>query len=156
MTNEQLKIFADMFKDLGLTQLKVNDKDFELTLKKEVKVVTTSVESVPVVSSNQVVTATNEKTIDAVSETETTETDSSLNDVKAPLVGVFYAAPSPEEEAYVKVGDRVNKGDVLCVIEAMKMFNEIKAETSGSIAEICVDNGNVVEYGQTLFKITMD
>lgn len=156
MTNEQLKIFADMFKDLGLTQLKVNDKDFELTLKKEVKVVTTSVESVPVVSSNQVVTATNEKTIDAVSETETTETDSSLNDVKAPLVGVFYAAPSPEEEAYVKVGDRVNKGDVLCVIEAMKMFNEIKAETSGTIAEICVDNGNVVEYGQTLFKITMD
>ena len=140
MTNEQLKIFADMFKDLGLTQLKVNDKDFELTLKKEVKVVTTSVESVPVVSSNQVVTATNEKTIDAVSETETTETDSSLNDVKAPLVGVFYAAPSPEEEAYVKVGDRVNKGDVLCVIEAMKMFNEIKAETSGTIAEICVDN----------------
>lgn len=156
MTNEQLKIFAEMFKDLGLTQLKVNDKDFELTLKKEVKVVTTSVESVPVVSSNQVVTATNEKTIDAVSETETTETDSSLNDVKAPLVGVFYAAPSPEEEAYVKVGDRVNKGDVLCVIEAMKMFNEIKAETSGTIAEICVDNGNVVEYGQTLFKITMD
>lgn len=156
MTNEQLKIFADMFKDLGLTQLKVNDKDFELTLKKEVKVVTTSVESVPVVSSNQVVTATNEKTIDAVSETETTETDSSLNDVKAPLVGVFYAAPSLEEEAYVKVGDRVNKGDVLCVIEAMKMFNEIKAETSGTIAEICVDNGNVVEYGQTLFKITMD
>ena len=156
MTNEQLKIFADMFKDLGLTQLKVNDKDFELILKKEVKVVTASVENVPVVSSNQVVTATNEKTIDAVSETETTETDSSLNDVKAPLVGVFYAAPSPEEEAYVKVGDRVNKGDVLCVIEAMKMFNEIKAETSGTIAEICVDNGNVVEYGQTLFKITMD
>ena len=156
MTNEQLKIFADMFKDLGLTQLKVNDKDFELILKKEVKVVTASVENVPVVSSNQVVTATSENTVETVTDTDTTETNSSLNDVKAPLVGVFYAAPSPEEDAYVKVGDRVNKGDVLCVIEAMKMFNEIKAETSGTIAEICVDNGNVVEYGQTLFKITMD
>ena len=156
MTNEQLKIFADMFKDLGLTQLKVNDKDFELILKKEVKVVTASVENVPVVSSNQVVTATSENTVETVSDTDTTETNSSLNDVKAPLVGVFYAAPSPEEDAYVKVGDRVNKGDVLCVIEAMKMFNEIKAETSGTVAEICVDNGNVVEYGQTLFKITMD
>ena len=156
MTNEQLKIFADMFKDLGLTQLKVNDKDFELVLKKEVKVVTASVESVPVVSSNQVVTANSENTVETVSDTDTTETNSSLNDVKAPLVGVFYAAPSPKEDAYVKVGDRVNKGDVLCVIEAMKMFNEIKAETSGTIAEICVDNGNVVEYGQTLFKITMD
>lgn len=156
MTNEQLKIFADMFKDLGLTQLKVNDKDFELVLKKEVKVVTASVENVPVVSSNQVVPAYSENTVETVSDTDTTETNSSLNDVKAPLVGVFYAAPSPEEDAYVKVGDRVNKGDVLCVIEAMKMFNEIKAETSGTIAEICVDNGNVVEYGQTLFKITMD
>ena len=156
MTNEQLKIFADMFKDLGLTQLKVNDKDFELVLKKEVKVVTASVENVPVVSSNQVVPAYSENTVETVSDTDTTETNSSLNDVKAPLVGVFYAAPSPEEDAYVKVGDRVNKGDVLCVIEAMKMFNEIKAETSGTVAEICVDNGNVVEYGQTLFKITMD
>ena len=156
MTNEQLKIFADMFKDLGLTQLKVNDNDFELILKKEVKVVTASVENVPVVSSNQVVTATSENTVEDVTDTDTTETNSSLNDVKAPLVGVFYAAPSPEEDAYVKVGDRVNKGDVLCVIEAMKMFNEIKAETAGTIAEICVDNGNVVEYGQTLFKITMD
>lgn len=156
MTNEQLKIFADMFKDLGLTQLKVNDKDFELILKKEVKVVTASVENVPIVSSNQVVTATSENTVEDVTDTDTTETNSSLNDVKAPLVGVFYAAPSPEEDAYVKVGDRVNKGDVLCAIEAMKMFNEIKAETAGTIAEICVDNGNVVEYGQTLFKITMD
>ena len=156
MTNEQLKIFADMFKDLGLTQLKVNDKDFELILKKEVKVVTASVENVPVVSSNQVVTATSENTVETVTDTDTTETNSSLNDVKAPLVGVFYAAPSPEEDAYVKVGDRVNKGDVLCVIEAMKMFNEIKAETSGTVAEICVDNGNVVEYGQTIFKITVD
>lgn len=156
MTNEQLKIFADMFKDLGLTQLKVNDKDFELILKKEVKVVTASVENVPVVSSNQAVTANSENTVEDVTDTDTTETNSSLNDVKAPLVGVFYAAPSPEEDAYVKVGDRVNKGDVLCAIEAMKMFNEIKAETAGTIAEICVDNGNVVEYGQTLFKITMD
>ena len=156
MTKDQLKIFADMCTDLGLTQWKVNDKDFELILKKEVKVVTASVENVPVVSSNQVVTATSENTVEDVTDTDTTETNSSLNDVKAPLVGVFYAAPSPEEDVYVKVGDRVNKGDVLCVIEAMKMFNEIKAETSGTIAEICVDNGNVVEYGQTLFKITMD
>lgn len=156
MTNEQLKIFAEMFKDLGLTQLKVNDKDFELVLKKEVKVVTTSVENVPVVSNTQVTPVENIDNIGTVENAKEEVVNSSLTDVNTPLVGVFYSAPSPEEDAFVKVGDRVNKGDVLCVIEAMKMFNEIKAETSGTIAEICVDNGNVVEYGQTLFKITMD
>lgn len=156
MTNEQLKIFAEMFKDLGLTQLKVNDKDFELVLKKEVKVVTTSVENVPVVSNTQVTPVENIDNIGTVENAKEEVVNCSLTDVNAPLVGVFYSAPSPEKDAFVKVGDRVNKGDILCVIEAMKMFNEIKAETSGIIAEICVDNGNVVEYGQTLFKIAMD
>ncbi|MBE5936298.1 MAG: acetyl-CoA carboxylase, biotin carboxyl carrier protein [Lachnospiraceae bacterium] len=81
------------------------------------------------------------------------ESTSNMVPVKAPLIGIYYAKPSPSAEAFVKVGDYVNKGDVLCIIEAMKMFNEIKAEVSGRIEEICVNNGNVVEYGQTLFNI---
>ncbi|MDO4356300.1 MAG: acetyl-CoA carboxylase biotin carboxyl carrier protein, partial [Clostridia bacterium] len=73
--------------------------------------------------------------------------------VKSPMVGVFYAAPSPEKPPFVKVGDRVKKGDVLCIIEAMKLMNEITAEQDGEIADVCVANGDVVEFGQILFKI---
>ncbi len=73
--------------------------------------------------------------------------------VASPTVGVFYAAASPESKPFVSVGDRVEKGDTLCIIEAMKLMNEIPAEVSGKIAEICVGNGQVVEYGQPLFRI---
>jgi acetyl-CoA carboxylase biotin carboxyl carrier protein len=69
------------------------------------------------------------------------------------MVGVFYTAPTPESEPYVKVGSTVKKGDVLCVIEAMKLMNEINSDQDGEIAEICAENGSVVEYGQTLFKL---
>jgi acetyl-CoA carboxylase biotin carboxyl carrier protein len=74
-------------------------------------------------------------------------------EVKAPMVGVFFNAPAPDSEPFVKVGDSVKKGDVLCILEAMKLMNEIPAESAGTISEICVKNGDVVEYGQVLFKI---
>ena len=74
--------------------------------------------------------------------------------IKSPMVGVFYAAPSPDSEPFVTVGKKVNKGDVVCIVEAMNLMNEITAEQSGTISEICVNNGDIVEYGQTLFKIS--
>ena len=73
--------------------------------------------------------------------------------VVSPTVGVFYAAASPDSKPFVSVGDRVEKGDTLCIIEAMKLMNEIPAEVSGTVAEICAGNGQVVEYGQPLFRI---
>jgi acetyl-CoA carboxylase biotin carboxyl carrier protein len=68
-------------------------------------------------------------------------------------VGTFYSSPSPETSPYVKKGDRVRKGQVLCIVEAMKIMNEIESEFSGEIVEICVENENYVEYGQVLFRI---
>ncbi|MDZ7703675.1 MAG: acetyl-CoA carboxylase biotin carboxyl carrier protein [Trueperaceae bacterium] len=76
-----------------------------------------------------------------------------LAEVKAPIVGTFYASPTPDAPAYVKVGDRVEKGAVLCIIEAMKLMNEIEAEVTGTVAEIYVRNEEPVEYGQALFGI---
>ncbi len=73
--------------------------------------------------------------------------------VESPMVGVFYSAPSPDSDPYVSVGSSVNKGDVLCLIEAMKLMNEVTAEKSGVITQVCVENGQVVEYGQPLFMI---
>lgn len=73
--------------------------------------------------------------------------------VKSPLVGTFYAAPAEDAEPFVKVGDRVKEGQVLAIVEAMKLMNEIESECSGTIAEILVENGEAVEYGQPLFVL---
>lgn len=73
--------------------------------------------------------------------------------VKSPMVGTFYASSSPDKEPFVSVGDKVHKGQVLCIVEAMKLMNEIESEFDGEIVEICVKNEDVVEYGTPLFKI---
>lgn len=73
--------------------------------------------------------------------------------IVSPMVGVFFASPSPDDPPFVKVGQKVHKGDVLCIIEAMKLMNEITAEEDGEIIDVCAANGSVVEYGQTLFKL---
>lgn len=82
---------------------------------------------------------------------ETAVTEGSI--MKSPLVGTFYNAPSPDAEAFVKVGDTVKKGQVLGIIEAMKLMNEIECEFDGTLEEILVDNETMVEYGQPLFVI---
>ena len=73
--------------------------------------------------------------------------------VRSPAVGVFYASPSPDSKPFVAVGDTVLRGDTLCIIEAMKLMNEIASDVDGKVVEICVGNGQVVEYDQPLFRI---
>ena len=73
--------------------------------------------------------------------------------ITAPMVGTFYAAPSPEAEAFVEVGKTIAEGDVVCIVEAMKLMNEIKSECSGKITQICVKNGDPVEFGQVLMYV---
>ena len=85
-----------------------------------------------------------------------TELGEDLVEIKSPLVGTFYATPSPDSEPYVEVGTHVDAQAVVCIVEAMKVMNEIKTEISGTIAEILVVNGQAIEYGQVLFKIRPD
>jgi acetyl-CoA carboxylase biotin carboxyl carrier protein len=85
-----------------------------------------------------------------------TARDSKLVEVYSPMVGTFYRAPAPGESAFVEVGDRIRRGDTVCIIEAMKLMNEIEAELSGQIMEILVENGSAVEYGQPLMRINPD
>ena len=79
--------------------------------------------------------------------------DAGLVPIKSPMVGTFYAAPSPDARPFVSVGTRVDEETDVCVIEAMKVFNNIKAETRGTVAKVLVDNGETVEFGQTLFLV---
>jgi len=89
---------------------------------------------------------------------EATATDDDPSDhehaVKSPMVGTFYRSPGPDSDPFVKEGDRVKKGDTLCIIEAMKLMNEIEAEYAGVVTEILVDNATPLEYGQPIFVIT--
>ena len=76
-----------------------------------------------------------------------------LVDITSPMVGTFYRSPSPDSPTYTEVGNRISQGDVLCIIEAMKLMNELESEISGVIAEVCVENAEPVEYGQVLFRV---
>lgn len=78
---------------------------------------------------------------------------SHLTEITSPMVGTFYRSPSPEAPPYIEVGSRVTKGQTLCILEAMKLMNELEAEVDGTVKQILVDNGDPVEYGQTLFLI---
>lgn len=81
------------------------------------------------------------------------EDDDSLVEIVSPMVGTFYRKPSPESDPYVEAGTKINDSSIVCIVEAMKLFNEIEAETSGEIVEILVGDGELVEYGQPLFKV---
>jgi len=82
-----------------------------------------------------------------------TANDPSLHKVVSPMVGTFYQAPNPDSPAYVKVGDKVGNETIVCIVEAMKLFNEIEAEVQGEIVEVLVKDGELVEYGQPLFLV---
>lgn len=100
-----------------------------------------------------VLTSSTEFTSQPPTASKELDDNSDENLVKSPIIGTFYRKPSPEKPNFVEVGDRVNVGDTLCVIEAMKLFNEIEAETSGTIVKILVDDSTPVEFDQPLFVI---
>lgn len=81
------------------------------------------------------------------------ENDENLVEIVSPMVGTFYRKPSPESDAYVEVGTKISEDSIVCIVEAMKLFNEIEAETTGEVVEVLVGDGELVEYGQPLFKV---
>ncbi len=142
-----LEEYGNLFSKLGLTELSVKEGHFELTLKKETPAVTPSVSAQPVVNAVPVA----EKNSEVSEEKEQSKRETAT--ITSPLVGVFWAGENPDVKPYVEVGDTVKKGDVVCTIEAMKMFNDVTADKDGVIKEICVQNGQLVEYKQVLFKL---
>lgn len=125
----------------SLTEVEYKDKDVEIKLKKAVEPV--QVQTQPVAQVQQV---------QAESQSHSPQApETSGKVIKAPMVGTFYKASSPEADAFVKVGDVVNNNTVVCILEAMKLFNEIEAEMSGEVAEILVEDGEMVEYNQPMF-----
>lgn len=129
---------TQVMKDNGLTKLEVSEEGFSVKLEQGPAAETVSAAPVP-------------SQMQAAPAAPASRAEGTL--VLSPTVGVFYSAPSPEAKDFVSLGDPVKKGDVLCIIEAMKLMNEIPAELDGTITEICVSNGQVVEFNQPLFRI---
>lgn len=146
MDINKINELAKILRQNQLTKLDLTEGDSRLVLEAEGRAVTTV--EIPVVS----VDHTAEILAEPAEILEKTEEKTGMEQ-KSPLVGTVYLAPQAGAEPFVKAGDRVKKGDVLCIVESMKMFNNIEAEYDGTIEEICVDNGQIVEFGQTLVKI---
>ena len=152
MEYEKIKQLMD---DMGNSKLTSVDIEFpdgtkiKMEKKNEVQVIT----SQEIVPENQTITNTQVIPITNTTITSNTENEILGEIVKSPMIGTFYSKPSPTSNPYVEIGTEVKKGDVLCIIEAMKLMNEIEAEVSGKIAEILVKDGETVDYEKPLFKI---
>lgn len=155
MDIKEIKAIVDLMKRSGLTEFQLEEDAFKLRICRksgEVQTIyqTTTPAPFPVGAAMQQVPANQQHT--APVEPAPVEVDESKL-IKSPMVGTFYTSPSPESPPFVKVGDTVAAETVICIVEAMKVMNEIKSEIKGKIAEILVENGDSVEYGQALFRM---
>lgn len=142
MKEENIRKYAELMNELGLSALEITEDGSKIRLERE----TAAAVTVPVMQAPAAAAVSNETGASSV-------LDADIITVTSPMVGVFYAAPTENAEHFVSVGARVKKGDTLCIIEAMKLMNEITAEEDGVVSEICVTNGQVVDFGCDLFKI---
>ena len=143
----------------GVDEVEINRKDFKLHIKKNTTQVTAQVTAPAAVQTIAApapvpIAPAPASTAAPVANAETpVESNSNLVEIKSPMVGTFYRAANPESPSFANVGDDVNPGKVVCIIEAMKLFNEIESEVKGKIVKVLVDNATPVEYDQPLFLV---
>jgi acetyl-CoA carboxylase biotin carboxyl carrier protein len=146
---------VSMMENSKLSSMEIEIKDMRIKLEKN-----TDSSETPALTKNKTVEAKQYEAFtasEAVTEVDTVKVQDTINEecilIKAPMVGTFYSASSPDSEPFVTVGKAVKKGEVICIIEAMKLMNEIESECNGTVIEVLVKEGGMVEYGQPLFKI---
>ena len=144
MDIRKIKTLIEMLEESNLNEIEVSQGDESVRISK-------GKDPLDYIENNQINTSISSQ--EKVSKNEDETRKFVGNQVKAPLVGTFYRKPSPESDPFVKVGDIVKKGQVLCIIEAMKMMNEIKSEFDGEVSSIEIEDGQPVEFGQTIIVI---
>ena len=147
MDLKEIKEIIALMRKNDLSEFKLEREGFKIALKRgadfQPVITTTAVPAAPVAAAPA----------GAVSAADAPKDEASLREITSPMVGTFYGSASPESPAYVSVGQEVTEDTVVCIIEAMKVMNEIKAEVRGVIAEVVAENGKPVQYGQALFKV---
>jgi len=143
---EYIEKLSKVLADNGLTEISLEDGEQAITLRKEVFTAPTAVSAVAPVAAPAAAPAPQAGDAPKAEVKKGTP-------VTSPMVGTFYMAPSPDAKPFVEVGSTVAKGDKVCIIEAMKLMNEIEAEVSGKVVEVCVQDGQPVEFGQVLMYI---
>lgn len=148
MDLKEIRTLIDLMKKNDLAVFKMERDDFKITLK-------TNHEGTPVLHAYQPApqAAPAAPVAADTPAAAAAPIPSNLKEIKSPMVGTFYSSPSPEAAAYAEPGKTISAESVVCIIEAMKVMNEIKAEISGTVVEICVENGKPVQFGQVLFRV---
>jgi acetyl-CoA carboxylase biotin carboxyl carrier protein len=141
---DELRELAQLVDEHGFTEFEFENEKIRVRLGKTVMAQAVQPAAAPLASA---------PAASAESEPEAADEDEGLHTITSPIVGTFYRAPSPDKPPYVKEGDKVSNDTVVCIVEAMKLMNEIQAEVSGEIARVFVENGEPVEFGQPLFGI---
>jgi acetyl-CoA carboxylase biotin carboxyl carrier protein len=141
---QELRELIVAIANTDLVELNLKNADFELAVKKNPGVVTTVVSTT---MAQPVIVSTNDTVMSPAA------VDKKWVEVKSPMVGTFYRAPAPDEPSFVAVGDRIAVGQTVCIIEAMKLMNELEAEAGGQVMEILAENGQPVEFGQILMYV---
>ena len=145
---DYIEKLAKIISDNGLTEISLEDGEQAITIRKDLPEVN-MVASAP----TAVATAPVAQPVATTATEAPAEVTPKGKAVTSPMVGTFYSAPSPDAEPFVEVGKTIAEGDVVCIIEAMKLMNEIKSEHSGKITQICVKNGDPIEFGQVLMYV---
>ena len=148
MDLRKVKKLIELLEESGLSEIEITEGEDKVRITKggkrspQVKAIKTTQEA-------EALSATEPADVNAQ-----TKNNNSFHEIKAPMIGTFYQSPDPDSEAFVKVGDPINEGDTLCIIEAMKMMNKIETDISGTIERILVQNGDPVEFDQVLFLVS--
>ena len=148
---EYIEKLAKIITDNGLTEISMEDGEQAITIRKDLPEILAAPQVPQMYSAQPVSAAAPAATAPVEKETEKSAPKGKA--ITSPMVGTFYTSPSPDEAPFVEVGSTVSEGQVVCIVEAMKLMNEIKSEHTGKIVQICVKNGDPVEYGQVLMYV---
>lgn len=154
MKAKEIRDLIDFISGSGLEEVNIETEEFKISVKRSSPPAVTTIAAAPAPVAAPVASSVPVSAPAPVAEVAKPQSsESQLITIKSPMIGTFYRAPNPETPHFVNVGDTISKGDAVCIIEAMKLFNEIESEVSGKIVKILVDNAQPVEYDQPLFLV---